>query len=253
MLSKAKIKLLQTLQQKKHRSKENLFLVEGEKMIGEVLNQELFNLHSIYATEDWIGRNNTIYSQNKGIITIVNYNELKKISFLKTPNLVIAVLEMPNYTPLAHKIQTSLNLVLENIQDPGNMGTILRIADWFGIPHIFCSKGCVDIYNPKVIQASMGSFLRVKVQYTKLETLLKEHHTLPVYGAVLGGQNVYKTPLQAPAFLLIGNEGKGLSQQIKPFLSHKITIPKFGHAESLNAGVATGILCALFRATGFQE
>lgn len=246
MLSKAKIKYLQSLQQKKYRLKENLFLVEGEKIIDEVLRQHLFKVHSIYATEPWINKNKAILTPHEADLTLTSPNGLKKISSLKTPNSVIAVLEMPNYTPLVDKIQTSLNLVLENIQDPGNMGTIIRIADWFGIPHIFCSKGCVDIYNSKVVQASMGGFLRVQVHYLDLETLFQEHASLPVYGAVLGGDNVFKQALKKPSFLLIGNEGKGLSDPIQKQITHKITIPKMGGAESLNAGVATGILCALF-------
>ncbi len=246
MLSKAKIKYLQSLQQKKHRLRENLFLVEGEKIIDEVLRQKLFNVHSIYATEAWVNKNATILTPHETSLTITSPNGLKKISSLKTPNSVIAVLEVPNYTSLVDKIQTSLNLVLENIQDPGNMGTMIRIADWFGIPHIFCSKGCVDIYNSKVVQASMGGFLRVQVHYVDLENLFQEHAKLPVYGAVLGGDNVFKQSLNKPSFLLIGNEGKGLSDPIQKHISHKITIPKMGGAESLNAGVATGILCALF-------
>lgn len=246
MLSKAKIKYLQSLQQKKHRLKENVFLVEGEKIVDEVLRQKLFNVHSIYATEAWINKNAAILTPHETCLTTTSPNGLKKISSLKTPNSVLAVLEMPNYTPLVDKIQTSLNLVLENIQDPGNMGTIIRIADWFGIPHIFCSKGCVDIYNSKVVQASMGGFLRVQVHYVGLDTLFQEHPTLPVYGAVLGGENAFKQTLNKSSFLLIGNEGKGLSDPIQKQITHKITIPKMGGAESLNAGVATGILCALF-------
>lgn len=249
MLSKAKIKYLQSLQQKKQRIKENVFLVEGEKIVDEVLRQQLFKVHSIYATEEWINKNAAILTPYETSLTITSPNGLKKISSLKTPNSVLAVLEMPNYTPLVDKIQTSLNLVLENIQDPGNMGTIIRIADWFGIPHIFCSKGCVDIYNSKVVQASMGGFLRVQVHYLDLENLFQEHPTLPVYGAVLGGENAFKHPLNKPSFLLIGNEGKGLSDSIQNQITHKITIPKMGGAESLNAGVATGILCALFSTT----
>ena len=249
MLSKAKIKYLQSLQQKKYRLKEKVFLVEGEKIIDEVLRQKLFNVHSIYATETWINQNTSLLTSHEACLTVTPLNGLKKISSLKTPNSVIAVLEMPNYTSLVDKIQTSLNLVLENIQDPGNMGTIIRIADWFGIPHIFCSKGCVDVYNPKVIQASMGGFLRIQVHYVDLEALFQEHPKLPVYGAVLGGKNAFKQNLNKPSFLLIGNEGKGLTDSIQKQITHKITIPKMGGAESLNAGVATGILCALFSST----
>lgn len=245
-LSKAKIKLLQSLQQKKHRLEEQLFVVEGEKTIDEVLRQSHFELNSLYVTKDWIENNPALVAQYKTKITTITPIELKKISSLSTPNQVLAVLKIPSHIALFDNIQTSLSLVLENMQDPGNMGTIIRIADWFGISNIFCSKGCVDIYNPKVLQASMGSFLRVNVHYTDLENLFSEHSNLPIYGAVLGGDNLFKTNVGKKGFLLIGNEGNGLSEEILKFVNHKITIPKFGGAESLNAAVATGILCAFF-------
>jgi len=247
MLSKAKIKYLVSLQQKKIRLKEKAFLVEGEKIAEEVFRQDTFKLHSIYATQGWIDKNTAIASKNSAILTTINQIELKKISSLKTPNQILIVLNLPNYTPLEENIQKSLHLVLENIQDPGNMGTIIRIADWFGISTIFCSKGCVDVYNSKVVQATMGGFLRVKVRYTNLEELFTNNPELPVYGAVLGGDNAFKADLKQPSFLLIGNEGKGLSEDIQKHITSKITIPKFGEAESLNAAVATGILCAFFQ------
>ncbi|MGH1338418.1 MAG: RNA methyltransferase [Aureispira sp.] len=249
MVSKAKIKYIQRLKQKKQRYKEDAFVVEGEKIVLELLQQNLLSIQGLYATPEFIERYSMIVAPFQGITTAVTQQELQQLSLLTTPNQVLAVVKMPKYTPFANKIQTSLHLVLENIQDPGNMGTIIRIADWFGIPHIFCSKGCVDIYNSKVIQASMGSFLRVQVHYLDLEALFQEHPTLPVYGAVLGGNNVFKQTLNKPSFLLIGNEGKGLSSSIQKQITHKITIPKTGGAESLNAGVATGILCALFSTT----
>jgi TrmH family RNA methyltransferase len=247
MLSKANIKYLVSLQQKKIRLKEKAFLVEGEKIAEEVFRQDTFNVHSIYATQAWIDKNSTLASKYNATLTAINQVELKKVSSLKTPNQILIVLNLPNYTPLEENIQESLHLVLENIQDPGNMGTIIRIADWFGICTIFCSKGCVDVYNSKVVQASMGSFLRVKVRYTNLEELFEEHPELPVYGAVLGGNNAFQADLQQPSFLLIGNEGKGLSADIQKYITSKITIPRFGQAESLNAAVATGILCAFFQ------
>ena len=247
MLSKAKIKYILSLQKKKIRIKEQVFIVEGEKIVAEVLNQNQFKVHSIYATEIWINKNIAIATQYRTKLTTILPKELKKISSLKSPNQILAVIETPNNTPLVKNIQNSLNLVLENIQDPGNMGTIIRIADWFGIPHIFCSEGCVDVYNSKVIQATMGSFLRVKIQYIALEELFLEHSSMTVYGAVLGGKNAYKTDLKDTGFLLIGNEGKGLSKSIQKKISHPITIPKTGKAESLNAAVATGILCAFFK------
>lgn len=249
MLSKAKVKYVQRLQQKKQRQKEQAFVVEGEKIVVELLQQNILSIQALYATPSFAEQYSMIIAPFQHSTTIVTKQELQQLSLLTTPNQVLAVVEMPKYTPFINKIQTSLHLVLENIQDPGNFGTILRIADWFGLPHLFCSKGCVDWTNPKVIQASMGSFLRVPVHYVDLPTLFAQHTELPIYGAVLGGENVYQATLQQPAFLLIGNEGQGLSAQAQALLSHRLTIPKIGAAESLNAGVATGILCALFAQT----
>lgn len=246
MLSKAKVKYVQRLQQKKQRHKEQAFIVEGEKIVLELLQQNILSIQALYATSDFAERYSRVIIPFQHTTTIVTKQELQQLSLLTTPNQVLAVVEMPKYTPFINKIQTSLHLVLENIQDPGNFGTILRIADWFGLPHLFCSKGCVDWTNPKVIQASMGSFLRVPVHYVDFPTLFAQHAEMPVYGAVLGGENVYQANLQQPSFLLIGNEGQGLSAQAQSLLSHRLTIPKIGAAESLNAGVATGILCALF-------
>jgi TrmH family RNA methyltransferase len=249
MLSKAKVKYVQRLRQKKQRYKEQTLVVEGEKIVLELLQQNVLTVKALYATAEFVERYQAVVSPLLASTTVVTPKELQQLSLLTTSNQVLALVEMPKYTPLVNKIQTSLHLVLENIQDPGNLGTILRIADWFGLSAIFCSKGCVDWTNPKVIQASMGSFLRVPVHYVDLPTLFAKNDDLPVYGAVLGGQNVYQATLQRPSFLIIGNEGQGLSAGTQALLSHRLTIPKVGAAESLNAGVATGILCALFAQT----
>lgn len=248
MLSKAKIKYIQRLAKKKQRYREGVFVVEGEKMVAELLQQQQHTICALLGTAEWLNTQNT--TPYSAVTTVVTPQELRQISLLTTPNKALAVVEMPNYTPFSNNIQTTLLLALENIQDPGNMGTILRIADWFGLPALFCSKGCVDVYNPKVIQASMGSFARVPVYYGDLIERLDQHPDLPVYGAVLGGENVYQAPLECPALLLIGNEGKGLSDALKERLTQRITIPKQGQAESLNAAVATGIFCALFARLG---
>lgn len=246
MLSKTKVKYIQRLKQKKQRHKEQAFVVEGEKIVLELLQQNLLSIQALYATAEFVERYHNLLKSLEDCTTIVEQKALQQVSLLSTAHQVLAVVEMPKYTPFINKIQTSLHLVLENIQDPGNFGTILRIADWFGIPQIFCSKGCVDWSNPKVIQASMGSFLRVPVHYVELPELFAQHPDLPVYGAVLGGENVYQATLEQPSFLLIGNEGQGLDASTQGLLSHRLTIPQIGQAESLNAGVATGILCALF-------
>lgn len=246
MLSKAKIKYIQRLAQKKQRYHEAAFVVEGSKMVAELLQQSVFPVRDLFATSAWLNAHAALTAPYQDLITEVSEQELQQLSLLTTPHQALAVVSMPKYTPFKYNIQTTLHLVLENIQDPGNMGTLLRIADWFGLPALFCSKGCVDVYNPKVIQASMGSFLRVPVHYTDLPTLFEDHPNVPVYGAVLGGDNVYQTPLQRPAFLVIGNEGQGISEALEKRLDHRLTIPRRGGAESLNAAVATGILCALF-------
>lgn len=246
MISKAKIKYLTSLHHKKQRQKEQLFVAEGPKIIAEVLQQSKFQLRHLYASKLWIDKNDLIYNKYYSLTTLIEPNELKKISSLKNPKEVFAVLQIPNQTSDL-SLQSDIALALENIQDPGNMGTILRIADWFGIKTIFCSEGCVDIYNNKVIQASMGSFLRVQVAYSPLETVFEKNPSIPVYGAVLGGDNLFETALKKPAILLIGNEGKGISRPIQQQINHRLTIPKIGAAESLNAAVATGIICAIFR------
>lgn len=246
-LSKAQIKYLLSLQQKKIRQKNRFFVLEGEKMAKEVLLQKKIVINAIYATADWVENHRHLMAQYKSITTIISHSELKKISSLKTPNQVLMVLPMFDNDIKPTNIKNSLSLVLENVQDPGNMGTIIRIADWFGIDHIFCSIGCVDIYNPKVVQATMGGLLRVKIHYTPLEQLFDQYPNQTVYGAILGGKNVFQTQLEAKGFLLIGNEGKGLTDGLQKYITKPITIPKFGQAESLNAAVATGILCAMFR------
>jgi RNA methyltransferase, TrmH family len=247
MFSKAKIKYVQSLHQKKFRERHQSFIIEGDKIVREVISEQRLQLESIFATEEWIDENQQKLAQYNGILTAIKSTELKKISALKTPNKVLVVAKMPTYTfPDFNALSSELYLVLENIQDPGNLGTIIRTADWFGIKHIFCSIGCVDLYNPKTLQATMGSFMRIKVHYTALEKLFESAPKLPRYGAILGGESVYETTLTKPSFLLIGNEGKGLKPDTQELLTNSVTIPRFGEAESLNASIATGILCALF-------
>ncbi len=246
MISKAKIKYLTSLHHKKHRQKEQLFVAEGPKIVAEVLQQSKFQVKHLYASKLWVDKNDSIYNKYYSLTTLIEPNELKKISSLKNPKEVFAVLQMPSQTSDL-TLQSDIALALENIQDPGNIGTILRIADWFGIKTIFCSEGCVDLYNSKVIQASMGSFLRVQVQYSPLKTVFEQHPSIPVYGAVLGGESLFETALKKPAIILIGNEGKGISHSTQQHINHRLTIPKTGAAESLNAAVATGIICAMFR------
>jgi len=248
MLSKNKFKYIQSLRLKKIRQKNSAFIVEGEKMVNELLTHPKFEIELLCATEDWVLANpNAQKFFAKQLITI-NDKELKSISNLSTPNRVLAVARQPNNSIEANLLEKSLSLYLDSIQDPGNMGTILRIADWFGLPYVICSKTCADLYNPKVIQATMGAFLRVKVVEMDFAVLKSDFPDMTYYGAVLDGQNVFEMELAPKGIIVIGNESKGISNEIIEQLDKKIKIPsgKHGGAESLNAGVATGIICAAF-------
>ncbi|MFW2478153.1 MAG: TrmH family RNA methyltransferase [Sediminibacterium sp.] len=241
MLSKNELKYIQSLCQKKQRISERLFLAEGTKLVAELLEAG-YPIKNIYALESWEAPLPDLP------ITRISPIELEKISTLQTPNQVVVVAEQrePTGEPV---LKNKLTLVLDGIQDPGNLGTIIRIADWFGIDQIIASNDTVELYNPKVIQATMGSFLRVKIWYRELEELLTTIN-VPVYGALLNGTSMYATKPPKEALLVIGNESKGIRENILPYIKHAITIPRTGKAESLNAAVATGILLAQLCASG---
>jgi TrmH family RNA methyltransferase len=244
-LSKRQIKEFSALRQKKYRQKSKLFVVEGEKIVEEVLQSpEVFKIEALIAVENWIAEHPN-YSKHSKLFEATE-KDLERISGLKTANKVLLILEQKEFERPS-SLENQLCLVLERIQDPGNLGTIIRIADWFGIKEIFCSPDTVELYNPKVLQASMGSFLRTKVHYLELEHLFESYSDIPCYGALLNGENVFSKALESTAFLMIGNESKGLSEDAQNFVSHPIMIPRYGEAESLNAAIATGILCAAFR------
>lgn len=215
-------------------------------MVLEILTDGQFKIHSIYAVADWLDENAPLLARHHDKITEVDERELKTISNLTTPNHALCITEIPNIKLEDKKIADSLSLVLDNIQDPGNMGSILRTADWFGIEHVFCLN-CVDVYNPKVVQATMGAFLRVRMIQTDAEAIFERWNELPVYGTFLDGNNVYETDLSKNGFIIIGNEGRGIRPEVGRFVTHKIKIPAYGKAESLNAAVATGIICSIFR------
>ena len=235
MLSKNELKYIQSLCQKKQRINERLFLAEGTKLVAELLEAG-YPIKNIYALESWAAPLPDLP------ITRISPIELEKISTLQTPNQVVVVAEQrePTGEPV---LKNKLTLVLDGIQNPGNLGTIIRIADWFGIDQIIASNDTVELYNPKVIQATMGSFLRLKIWYRELEELLTTIN-VPVYGALLNGTSMYATKPPKEALLVIGNESKGIRENILPYIKHAITIPRTGKAESLNAAVATGILLA---------
>jgi TrmH family RNA methyltransferase len=238
MPGKLKAKYIQSLGQKKHRDEEGLFVAEGPKLVAELLGSSRENIQELYAVKEWIKENSQWL---KIPVTEVSGSELEKISQLKTPNQVLAVIKKFEAGE-SITVKGKVSLVLDTIQDPGNMGTIIRIADWFGVQQIICSEECADIYNPKVVQATMGSIARVKVFYTELEEWLQKQKDISVYAALLEGKDVRKIGVLKEGLIIIGNESKGISDQVLNFVNEKITIPQKGKAESLNAAVATGII-----------
>ena len=218
-------------------------------MATEIIQHQGISIEGIFALDTWITANNSLLTKFDAILHIISRKDLERISSLKTPNQVLVVCKVPTYKLDLPTINTSLTLFLDDLQNPGNMGSILRIADWYGLPYVFCSKNCVDVYNPKVIQASMGAFLRLKIISTDFFSLTQKCPDLPSFAAVLEGENVFKANLPKNGLLIIGNEGAGVSTKIKNQATHLIRIPKGknGGAESLNAAVATGILCAALR------
>ena len=215
-------------------------------MATEIIQHQGISIEGIFALDTWITANNSLLTKFDAILHIISRKDLERISSLKTPNQVLVVCKVPTYKLDLPTINTSLTLFLDDLQNPGNMGSILRIADWYGLPYVFCSKNCVDVYNPKVIQASMGAFLRLKIISIDFSSLSQKCPDLPCFAAVLEGENVFKANLPKNGLLIIGNEGAGVSIKIKNQATHLIRIPKGknGGAESLNAAVATGILCA---------
>lgn len=251
MISKSKIKLIKSLAHKKYRKKEKLFIVEGDKNVIEVL-QSGYKVFDLYATEDFIKENEHIVIRANQPTT-VDYLNIKQASFLKNPQGSIAICKLPETTLLPEQLGDNLSLYLDGLQDPGNVGTIIRICDWFGIRQLFCSEDTVDMYNPKVIQASMGSFCRVKVWYADFESVfnIAKNSGVKILGAFLEGNNIYTLPLPQKALMVVGNEGNGIRSKVEAFIEQKLMIPDFTSnvpsAESLNVAVATGIICAEFK------
>lgn len=241
MLVKSQVKYIQSLSQKKGREEEGLFVAEGPKLINELLNEPNVRLKQLFATESWL----TSYkgAKDHGEWIEVSEDELQRISLQKAPNQVMAVFHQPLFSnPVNPKGR--LSLFLDTIQDPGNMGTILRCADWFGIDQVICTEDCADIFNPKVVQSTMGSIARVQVMYVNGEDWLRAHPTITMLAAMLDGVSLYEMPRITEGVILIGNESRGISPAILSAVTSlkKITIPRKGKAESLNAAVATGII-----------
>ncbi|MCD4773941.1 MAG: RNA methyltransferase [Bacteroidales bacterium] len=251
MITKNQIKHINSLKSNKFRKTYNEFIVEGVKLVDEILNSN-FKISSLFATENWITENENNLPENIEI-TEINEKELKNISGLTTANEVIAIVKIPENSINTDTIFTDLVLVLDKIRDPGNLGTIIRTADWFGIKNIICSNDTVDLYNPKVIQATMGSVTRVNIHYADLAEFLKESpENFPVYGTFLEGENFYTSKLPTNAIIVIGNESNGISKEIAGLINRKIFIPPFSSkqkqtAESLNASIAAALVCSEFR------
>jgi TrmH family RNA methyltransferase len=233
-MDKNELKYIQSFAQKKHWAQESVYLIEGPKMLEEALKSNV-PLKKIYATRDWLGANDIGGIEFEEVDDVM----LSRLSQLQTANQVIALV----YKKEVEKIDYSkqLTLVLDGIQDPGNLGTIIRTADWFGIHHILVSEDTASIYNPKVMQSTMGSCFRVQVQVADIEAILGQQK-LPVIGTLLAGNSIYEQVIPLTGFLVIGNESKGIRAGIKSLITHPVSIPKFGDAESLNAAVATGIV-----------
>lgn len=245
-LSKNEIKYVKSLHLKKFRQKYNNFIVEGDKIVRELLASSNFQLEGLYADENWLAKHADSFRAFDIPVHAVSGTDLERMSTLKTPNQVLVIVRLPTFSYSPDKINSSLSLYLDDIRDPGNFGTIMRIADWFGIPYVFCSPTSAAWTNPKVIQASMGAFLRVQVHPLELSQIPILAPELPIFGMVLGGRPLAEFPKPSSGLIVIGNESRGISANNLPYLTHRLTIPRHpaGGAESLNAAVATGIICA---------
>ena len=238
-ISKNQLKLITSLSQKKYRQKHNLFIAEGVKVLNELLNSP-FEIETLFCTDDF-----EVAISEKKIIRI-SETELKKVSTLKSPNKALGLFKIPKEKALQN---SGFTIALDAINDPGNLGTIIRLCDWFGITQLVCSKDTVDCYNQKVVQASMGSLTRVTIHYTDLENYITKSN-LDTFIADMDGENVYKTKLPKEGILIMGNEANGVSEEIKSLLQYKISIPRFGETqetESLNVATATAILLSEFK------
>ena len=239
MVSKNQIKRITSLLQKKYRKQEQLFFVEGVKGVQELLDSN-FELVELFTT------NSELFSVDKSKVCVITESELQKISALITPNTCLALFKIPSAVSFEEK---GLLVALDDVRDPGNLGTIIRLCDWFGIKTLFCSEESVDVYNPKVVQATMGSISRVNVVYGNLEKFLSETK-LPVFGTFMDGKNIYKETLPNEGIIVMGNEANGISKAIENLVSERIAIPRFGDlqaTESLNVATATAIILSEFK------
>ena len=242
MISKNQLKYIRQLEQKKYRRREGLFVAEGTKVVGDLLQR--YRPEAVFATADW--------QAPTGITPqLVTDDELRRISFLQHPQQVLALFPLPSVNSLPSSVNSELSLALDGVQDPGNLGTIIRIADWFGISTIICSEDTVDAWNPKVVQATMGSITRVNIIYNNLPEFLDSLPAdFPVYGTFLDGDNIYTQELTREGLIIMGNEGNGISDAVRAKVNRRLLIPDFHQgetADSLNVAIATAITCSEFR------
>ncbi len=246
-ISKNKIKFIRSLEQKKVRREERVFMAEGPKLTADLLGH--FRCRYLAATDDWLASHNTIEADEIDTATI---DEIARASLLKTPQDVIAIFDQREEKTDITVIEKQLCLALDDVQDPGNLGTIIRIADWFGIEHIFCSTNTVDVYSPKVVQATMGALSRVHLHYVSLTELIgKLNKNVPIYGTLLDGTNIYTQELSTTGLIVMGNEGNGITAEVRQLINRKLYIPNYPEgrdtSESLNVAIATAVTCAEFR------
>lgn len=246
MISKNRIKWLKSLQMKKYRQAEGVFVAEGPKLVSELLNG---GFECVYAA---VSNDPCLLPLDPKMYDQVTDDELKRVSTVETPQGVLAVFRQPNYDIDALKVmKDGLCLALDEVQNPGNLGTIVRLADWFGIHDVFCSQGCADLYNPKTVQATMGALAHVRVHYYNIEELLKQAQKegVIVYGTFLDGENIYEKRLERTGVIVMGNEGRGVSAEVERCVTERLTIPSWSdsHVESLNVAIATAVVCAEFR------
>ena len=246
MLSKNKIKFIRSLELKKFRKENGVFLAEGNKLVSDLAPH--FVCKMLVATAEWIKSNNNIKAEE---IIAVEKDELSRASLLKTPQDVLAVFKTPSYTVSYETPKRELCLALDDVQDPGNLGTIIRIADWFGIKNIYCSHGTADAFGPKTVQATMGALARVRLHYCDIKELIANLGDTPVFGTFLDGKNIYETELSTNGLIIMGNEGNGISKDVAEMVNRKILIPNYPQGnettDSLNVAVATAIVCSEFR------
>lgn len=247
MISRTRIKWIKSLEMRKYRLQEKAFIAEGPKLVGELLpySTPLY----IAATKDWLDANRHLLRAVKEVDE-VSQTELERASLLRTPQSVLAVMPIPERRLDISSLQKKLVIALDSVQDPGNLGTILRIADWFGIHEVLCSEGTADVYNPKCVQSCMGALARVKVFYCNLPEVLGQVE-MPVFGTFLDGTDIYKEELSQQGIIVMGNEGNGISQPVAKLVNRRLYVPNYPKGslttESLNVAVATGIVCAEFR------